>query len=74
VVQEYLPLPLILAHQNISKEEAKNLAIKSMEEVNIPEPQKRFNQYPHELSGGLKQRVAIAIAVVNNPKILLNIA
>ncbi|HIE60076.1 MAG TPA: ABC transporter ATP-binding protein [Hydrogenothermaceae bacterium] len=61
----------ILAHQNISKEEAKNLAIKSMEEVNIPEPQKRFNQYPHELSGGLKQRVAIAIAVVNNPKILL---
>lgn len=61
----------ILAHKDISKEEAKKLAIKTMEEVNIPEPQKRFNQYPHELSGGLKQRVAIAIAIVNNPKILL---
>ena len=61
----------ILAHKDISKEEAKKLAIKIMEEVNIPEPQKRFNQYPHELSGGLKQRVAIAIAIVNNPKILL---
>lgn len=61
----------ILAHQNVSKEKAKDLAIKSMEDVNIPEPQKRFNQYPHELSGGLKQRVAIAIAIVNNPTILL---
>ena len=61
----------IIAHQNIPKEEAKNLAIKTMEEVNIPQPQKRFYQYPHELSGGLKQRVAIAIAIVNKPQILL---
>lgn len=61
----------ILAHKNMSKEEAKEIALKTMENVNIPEPQKRFNQYPHELSGGLKQRVAIAIAIVNNPDILL---
>ncbi len=61
----------ILAHKNISKEEAKEIALKTMEIVNIPEQQKRFNQYPHELSGGLKQRVAIAIAIVNNPDILL---
>ncbi len=61
----------ILAHRKISKEEAYEIAIDVMNKVKIPEPERRFYQYPHELSGGLKQRVAIAIAVVNNPDILL---
>ena len=60
----------ILAHRNISKEEAKKLAIQSMEKAKLPQPELRFNQYPHELSGGLKQRVAIAIAISNNPAVL----
>jgi ABC-type dipeptide/oligopeptide/nickel transport system ATPase component len=61
----------ILAHKNVSKNEAKELALNAMEKVKIPNPKQRFNQYPHELSGGLKQRAVIAIAVVNNPDYLL---
>ncbi len=61
----------ILAHQKVSKEKAKEIAIASMRKAHIPEPERRFYQYPHELSGGLKQRVVIAIAIANNLEILL---
>ncbi len=61
----------VLAHNDISKEEAYKRALGALEAAHVPNPKLRFNQYPHELSGGLKQRIAIAIAIVNNPDILL---
>jgi len=64
-------LEVIKAHQDIDEEAAKSLAIESMEKAHIPEPERRFYQYPHELSGGLKQRVVIAIAIANKTEILL---
>ena len=61
----------ILAHSTVSKERAYEMAIQVLNAVHVPQPELRFKQYPHELSGGLKQRIAIAIAIVNNPDILL---
>lgn len=61
----------ILLHQNKSRKEAKKLAIQYLEDVGIPNPQKRYKQYPHEFSGGMRQRVVIAIAVACQPQILI---
>ncbi|BAD04110.1 ABC-type dipeptide/oligopeptide transport system, ATPase component [Onion yellows phytoplasma OY-M] len=52
-------------------QQRKNQVLKLMEEVGIPEPMKRFNQYPHQLSGGMCQRIVIAIALANEAKILI---
>jgi peptide/nickel transport system ATP-binding protein len=56
--------------ETISKEEAQAQAIRLMEEVGIPEPDKRFYSYPHEMSGGMKQRIAIARAIAQRPELL----
>lgn len=58
-------------HPDSSKSEALEVALDALKKVGIPEPNKRSRQYPHEFSGGMRQRIAIAIAMVNNPKILI---
>ena len=61
----------ILLHRKISKKEAKEEVIRIFEKVGISEPEKRYNCYPHELSGGLRQRVMIAMAMNCRPKLLI---
>lgn len=61
----------IRTHKNISKKEARKQAIKMLELVGIPASEKRMDMYPHEFSGGMRQRAMIAIALSCNPKILI---
>jgi len=61
----------ILLHQDVSKEEAAGKAIEMLGKVGIPGPEVRFRQYPHELSGGMRQRAVIAMAMVCNPELLI---
>ncbi|MBR3034810.1 MAG: ABC transporter ATP-binding protein [Firmicutes bacterium] len=58
-------------HQDVSKEEAKKIAIDIFRRIGIPEPEKRFYSYPHQLSGGLRQRVMIGMAMVCNPSLMI---
>jgi len=61
----------VRVHQKCSRKKAKERAIELMEMVGIPSPQKRFNQYPHEFSQGMQQRVMIAIALAYSPALLI---
>ena len=63
---------VLLAHGTVStKEEAKERTVDMFRRVGIPEPEQRLSSYPHELSGGLRQRVMIAMAMVCSPKLLI---
>ncbi len=64
-------MTVILKHQQCSQEEAKKRTLDIMEKVGIPEPAKRFDDYPFEYSGGMRQRIVIAIALSCQPKILI---
>jgi oligopeptide/dipeptide ABC transporter ATP-binding protein len=61
----------VQAHHNVSKSEAWHRAIEGMRDVAIPDPDDRARSYPHQLSGGMRQRVMIAMAIVNRPQLLI---
>jgi dipeptide transport system ATP-binding protein len=61
----------LYVHEKMDRKEARNRAIELLEQVGIPAPETRLNTYPHQLSGGMNQRVMIAMAIACNPKLLI---
>ncbi|MDA3788398.1 MAG: ABC transporter ATP-binding protein [Desulfobacula sp.] len=59
------------AHQKISKSDARDTALEKLKKVHIPSPEQRLSQYPHELSGGMRQRIIIAISLLTDPAIII---
>lgn len=64
-------MEILLLHEHMNRRQAHARAVELLKEVNIPSPELRIDQYPHELSGGMQQRVMIAIALACNPEILI---
>ncbi len=61
----------MLNHTDMTREQAKERALELMRQVGIPSPEKRIKQYPFEFSGGMRQRIVIAISLANNPKLVI---
>lgn len=64
-------IEVLVRHKGINKRDARKMAIDVLKDVGIPMPDKRIDQYPHEFSGGMRQRVLIAMALACNPKLLI---
>lgn len=67
----YQIMEAIMLHQKVSKREARQKAIEMLRQVGIPEPEQRVDEYPHQLSGGMRQRAMIAMALSCNPSLLI---
>jgi peptide/nickel transport system ATP-binding protein len=61
----------LVHHPKASKSEARLITLEMLKKVGIPNPDKRIDEFPHQFSGGMRQRIVIAIALINNPKILI---
>ena len=61
----------ILAHMDVTDKEAEAICLDKLKKVYIPSPEKRLTQYPHEFSGGMRQRIVIAISLLTNPKLII---
>ena len=61
----------VLAHQDVSRADALDIALEKLKKVHIPSAEKRLRQYPHECSGGMRQRIVIAIALLTNPALII---
>ncbi|MFZ2256629.1 MAG: ABC transporter ATP-binding protein [Clostridiaceae bacterium] len=68
---EYQLTEPLREHRGMNKQEARKVAVEMMKKVGIPSPEKRLKQYPHEFSGGMRQRVMIAMALICGPKLII---
>ncbi len=64
-------LETLYAHRNISRRDAEKIVLEKLKKVHIPSPERRLSQYPHEFSGGMRQRIIIAISLLTDPEIII---
>ena len=61
----------LVHHPDASKDDARSVTLEMLKKVGIPNPERRIDEFPHQFSGGMRQRIVIAIALINNPKVLI---